>query len=209
MALFQKKIIPISIPQYNIGSQKTKLIVGLGNIGPEYENTRHNLGFAALDDFAATEEFNGWIEKKDLKSILCAKIINGEKIILCKPTTYMNLSGEAIQAVQHFYKIKPNDICVIYDELDLSLGTIRTTLGGQTAGHNGLKSLKQHINDKFWRIRLGIGPKLPTQIDAADFVLARFSKDQQAKLPELYRETRNLLSEWLSGQAKPETRRLD
>ena len=208
MGLFQKKILPIASPKYTLGHQDIKLIVGLGNVGKDYETTRHNGGFLVLDEYANTEEFNPWIEKKDLKSILCAKIIDGKKVILCKPTTMMNLSGEAVQLVQNFYKISDADICVIYDELDLSLGTIRTGQGGSTAGHNGIKSLKQHSEDKFWRIRVGVGPKSPKEMDTADFVLQKFSKFQQEKLPAIKKEVINLLSDWLAGSGSADTRKI-
>jgi PTH1 family peptidyl-tRNA hydrolase len=208
MGLFQKKILPVTVPQYTLGHQETRLIVGLGNIGKEYERTRHNVGFLSVDDFAVREEFNPWIDKKDLKAILCAKIIDGKKVILCKPTTMMNLSGEAIQAVQNFYKIGDEGTCIVYDELDLEFGTIRTGQGGSSAGHNGIKSLMTHTENKGWRIRVGIGPKSPEQMDTADFVLQKFSKVQLETLPKIKKEVINLLNDWLSGQAKADTRKI-
>lgn len=208
MGLFQKKILPISSPKYTIGQQDTKLIVALGNAGKEYEKTRHNLGFLCIDEFAAKEEFNPWIEKKDLKSVLCAKLIDGKKVIICKPTTMMNLSGVSVQLVQNFYKISPLDIVVVYDELDLELGTLRTGKGGTSAGHNGIKSLAKHVENTFWRIRVGIGPKEPKEMDTADFVLQKFSKSQQEKLPAIKKEVINLLNDWLSGSAKADTRKV-
>jgi len=208
MGLFQKKILPITVPQYSIGNQETKLIVGLGNTGKEYQTTRHNTGFLCIDDFAIREEFNPWVEKKDLKAILCAKIMDGKKVILCKPTTMMNLSGKAIQAVQNFYKIDDASTCIVYDELDLDLGTIRTGQGGSSAGHNGIKSLINHTENKAWRIRIGIGPKTPEQMDTADFVLQKFKKDQLEKLPKIKKEAINLLSDWLAGSATADTRKV-
>ena len=208
MGLFQKKLLPIVSPQYQLGHQDTLLVVGLGNIGKEYDTTRHNIGFALVEQFAKNEEFNPWVEKKDLKSILCAKIVNGKKVILCKPATMMNLSGEAVQAVQRFYKIAPSNTCVIYDELDLDMGTIRTQTKGTSAGHNGINSILEHIENAFWRIRIGIGPKNPAQMDTANFVLQNFSKDQQTQLTAIKNETINLLGEWLSNQASPDTRKI-
>jgi PTH1 family peptidyl-tRNA hydrolase len=208
MGLFQKKVLPITVPKYSIGNQETKLIVGLGNIGKEYLLTRHNIGFLCVDDFAAREEFNPWVEKKDLKAILCAKIMDGKKVILCKPTTMMNLSGEAILAVQNFYKIDDASTCIMYDELDLTLGIIRTGQGGSSAGHNGIKSLINHTENKGWRLRIGIGPKNPEQMDTADFVLQKFTKEQQEKLLKIKKEAMNLLNDWLSGQAKADTRKV-
>lgn len=208
MGLFQKKILPISSPKYTLGQQDTKLIVALGNMGKEYEITRHNMGFLCIDEFVKTEEFNPWVEKKDLKSILCAKIIDGKKVIICKPTTMMNLSGEAVQLVQNFYKISANDTAVVYDELDLDHGTIRTGQGGTSAGHNGIKSLAKHTENSFWRIRIGIGPKEPEEIDTADFVLQKFSKSQLELLPTIKKEVTSLLSDWLAGSSKPDTRKV-
>ncbi len=205
MGLFQKKTTPITTKLYTLGSQETILIVGLGNIGTEYTGTRHNFGFMVIDEYALHEEFNGWIEKKDLKSILCAKIIDGKKVILCKPTTYMNLSGEAIQLVQNFYKISDKNTVIVYDELDLDLGTLRTGRGGQSAGHNGIKSLIKHTHNEFWRIRLGIGPKKPAEIDSADFVLQKFSKTEASKLPAIATEAENLLSDYLASSGDPDT----
>lgn len=208
MGLFQKKILPITTPQYSLGHQETKLIIGLGNPGKEYDLTRHNMGFMCIDDFAKSEEFNPWVEKSDLKSILCAKLIDGKKVILCKPTTFMNLSGEAMHAVCAYYKIHSQDVCIVYDELALDYGSIRTTKGGSDAGHNGIKSLKEHNADDFWRIRVGIGPKQPEQMDTADYVLQKFTKDQQSQLPSIKKEVINLLNDWLTGQATPDTRKV-
>lgn len=208
MGLFQKKILPVVVPKYQLGHQETLLVVGIGNIGKPYEDTRHNIGFECADEFAKNEEFNPWIEKSDLKSILCAKIIGGKKIILCKPTTMMNLSGEAVQAVQRFYKISPSSTCVIHDELDLELGTIRAQSSGSSAGHNGINSMLEHVENTFWRIRVGIGPKQPQQMETADFVLQKFSKEQQEKLIPVKKESLSLVGEWIAGNAKPDTRKV-
>ena len=208
MGLFQKKILPITTPQYSLGHQETKLIIGLGNPGEDYEFTRHNTGYLCLDNYAKTEEFNPWVEKKELKSILCAKLIDGKKVILCKPMTFMNLSGEAMRAVCSYYKIHSKDVCVVYDELALDFGTIRTVAGGSDAGHNGIKSLKEHNADDYWRIRVGIGPKKPEQMDTADFVLQKFSKEQLNALDPIKKEVVNLLNDWLTGQATPDTRKV-
>lgn len=208
MGLFQKKVLPIVAPKYSLGHQDTVLIVGLGNIGTRYDNTRHNTGFSVLDLFTTQESFNPWVEKKELQSYLCAKVIDGKRVILCKPTTMMNLSGTAVQKVSAFYKVPHNSICVIYDELDLTLGTLRTGAGGQSAGHNGIGSLLEHLNNSFWRIRVGIGPKQPSQIDTADFVLQKYSKSEQGKLHDAKKEAVSLLNEWLSGQASAETRKV-
>lgn len=208
MALFQKKTVPISIPMYTLGHQETKLIVGLGNIGKKYDGSRHNFGFAVIDTFATDQAFNVWIEKKDLQAIMCAKIIDGKKVILAKPTTFMNESGRAVRAIMNFYKLRPEDICIVYDELALPLGTLRTARSGSDAGNNGIKSVKTHIPDDFWRIRLGIGPKLPEQMDTADFVLQSFKKTELHLVGAVKNEAINLVDEWLSGHSQPQTRKL-
>jgi PTH1 family peptidyl-tRNA hydrolase len=120
----------------------------------------------------------------------------------------MNLSGEAAQAVAHFYKIPAERVLAVYDEIDVEFGQIRLRIGGSSAGHNGVKSLIQHLGEGFGRVRIGVGPKEPEQMDSADFVLARFSKEQEAQLKNLTRETTAILSEYgfSSGQLPTETR---
>lgn len=209
MALFQRR--PQSgenIQYFTLGQNKTILVVGLGNIGKEYTGTRHNVGFEAINRFAADHDFSAWIEKKDLKCHLATAQLAENKVIAIKPTTFMNLSGEAVQAVAHFYKIHPENIVVVYDELDIPFGQIRTRIGGSAAGHNGVKSVTQHLGEHYGRIRIGIGPKTHEQMDSADFVLNRFDADQQSQLPNLTKEVSALLSEYIySGAALPhETR---
>ena len=200
MALFQKRPqASDSIQFYTLGQNKTVLIVGLGNIGKEYDNTRHNIGFAAIDHFAKTNDFPSWIEKKDLKCHLASHMIGDTRVILIKPTTFMNLSGEAVQATAAFYKIPLEKIVAVYDELDIQFGQIRTRIGGSAAGHNGVKSLTQHIGEGYGRVRIGIGPKVHTQQDSADFVLSRFSKEQEAEMESLLKETDAILSEFVYG----------
>ena len=190
-----------------VGMNKTLLLVGLGNPGPEYDGTRHNIGFEALDAFAKANEFPAWTAKKDLKCLVSIERLADTRIILIKPTTFMNLSGEALQAVIAFYKLGNNQITVVHDELDIDYGQIRLRVGGGSAGHNGLKSIIQHIGEDFGRVRIGIGPKKPAQIDSADFVLKPFTKDQQAHLKELLVETNAILSETAYGSPLPtETR---
>ncbi|HUD10224.1 MAG TPA: aminoacyl-tRNA hydrolase [Candidatus Saccharimonadales bacterium] len=182
---------------YSIGLNKTLLIIGLGNMGKEYDSTRHNIGFTCLDAFAKTNEFPNWIEKKDLKVLLTSHTLADTRVILAKPTTMMNLSGAAVLNVINFYKIIPECVLVVHDELDITFGQIRTRVGGSDAGHNGIKSIIEKIGEEFGRVRIGIGPKTPDQIDSVDFVLQNFSKSEHAKLPALTRETSAVLSEWI------------
>lgn len=210
MGLFQRRPqTGDTIQYYTLGQNNTVLVVGLGNPGTEYDGTRHNIGFACLDAFAKANDFGPWIAKKTLKSVQAEATLGGTRVILIKPSTFMNLSGEAAAATAHFYKIPADRIVAIYDELDIPFGQIRSRTGGSSAGHNGVKSLIQHIGEDFGRVRVGIGPKQPEQIDSAGFVLARFSPDQQKELKSLTQETSAILSEYIfSGQALPaETRR--
>lgn len=209
MALFQQRPQASDTLSFvTFGLQKTVLIVGLGNIGKEYDGTRHNIGFDCIDSFVQAEpEMQPWTEKKDQKCFVSTGNVGNTKIIAIKPTTFMNLSGEAVQAVSHFYKVEPDKILAIYDDLDVSFGQIRTRMGGSSAGHNGVKSLIQHLGENFGRLRIGIGPKIPEQIDSADFVLGRFNNEQQLQLKNLTQETNAILSEYIhTGKLTPETR---
>ncbi len=156
------------------------LIVGLGNIGTEYENTRHNTGFIAIDKIKEDQGFPDFKEKN--KYFFTKK---GD-VILAKPTTYMNLSGEAILALSSMYKIKPEDIIVIHDDLDLETGRIKIKQGGSNGGHNGLKNIDNSIGSNYHRIRIGIDhPRNHTpQIDVINYVLGKFTNDEKIKIIE-------------------------
>lgn len=208
MALFQKKpIVGNDAPIYTLGLQKTVMIVGLGNIGKKYIGTRHNIGFECTDALAISQTIDNWHDKKDLKCTVASGNVGDTRVILCKPTTYMNNSGEAVQALANFYKVHGSSITVVYDDIDLDFGQIRTRIGGSAAGHNGVKSLIQHIGEDFGRVRVGIGPKTPEEMDSADFVLAKFSKEEQGQLPNLVKEATAILSEFIySGKLPSETR---
>lgn len=192
-----------SQPYYNTIHDRVVLIVGLGNIGKKYDGTRHNIGFACLDAFADQHSFPAWIEKKDLRCHITERTEGGAKIILMKPTTFMNESGNAVMAVQHYFKINNADTIVVHDELDIDFGQIRARRGGSAAGNNGIKSLIQHIGEDFNRIRIGIRNDLLEKVDSADFVLAKFNKEEQASLPELYREVSAMLSEYTASHELP------
>jgi PTH1 family peptidyl-tRNA hydrolase len=209
MAWLQKKPqIGDAVNFYSIGLNKTLLLVGLGNPGKEYDMTRHNIGFDCLNAFVEkTDEMEDWVAKKDLKCLMSSGRISGARVIAIKPTTFMNLSGEAVQAVANFYKIHPDNIVVIHDELDIDFGQIRLRVGGSSAGHNGIKSVTQHMGEQYGRIRVGIGPKKPAKISSEDFVLQKFSASEQEQLPNLRREVNAILSEYVfGGQLANETR---
>jgi peptidyl-tRNA hydrolase, PTH1 family len=200
MALFQKRpqtSNPLSYTTFSLN--KTLLIVGLGNPGEEYALNRHNVGFMCIDEFARQNNFDPWIRKKDLKCELTQATLGDTRIILCKPQTFMNLSGKAVQAVMHFYKLSNEQIVVVHDELDINFGQIRMRVGGSPAGNNGIKSVSQHIGEDYGRVRIGIGPKKPQQMDTADFVLQDFRKAEQEQLPAMLREVGAILSEYAYG----------
>jgi len=164
-----------------------KLIVGLGNIGKEYDGTRHNIGFSVVDMLQKEHNFPTWKDQKKFKAFVTEEYVGGKKIILAKPTTFMNASGEAVRALKDFYKLTNKDIVVVHDELDLPFESVKLKIGGGSAGNNGLKSLITHIGEDFTRVRIGIKNDLLDKMDAADFVLAKFSKVEQKKLIQIVR----------------------
>lgn len=152
-----------------------KLIIGLGNPGKEYENTRHNSGFKVMDEIA--KECNVEINQSKFKSLIAQTRIGNESVLLMKPKTYMNLSGEALIQAINFYNIDVKDILVIYDDLDLPIGKVRLREKGSAGGQNGMKNIIQHIHtQEFNRIRVGIGkdPRIPV----IDWVLGKVRKEE-------------------------------
>ena len=160
------------------------LIVGLGNVGKEYDNTRHNIGFQAIDYIAA--KYNIDINRIKFKGIYGDGIIEGNKVILLKPTTYMNLSGESIREVMNFYKILEEELIVLYDDISLPVGRLRIREKGSAGGHNGIKNIIAHLGTmEFPRIKVGVGEK-PKGYDLADYVLGKFSKGERELMDEGY-----------------------
>jgi len=208
MALFQKKPqITSSAPLYTIGTYKTMLIIGLGNPGKKYVGTRHNIGFAAVEYFAEKNDFPAWTTKKDLSSALTIKVEGQNRIILMKPDNYMNNSGESARLVQRFYRLYNNQTLVIYDELALSFGQIRTRVGGSDGGHNGVGSLIENIQEDFSRIRIGVGNEISEIAKASDFVLGKFTKEELEKVSLIIRETNELINDFIyKGELPHNTR---
>ncbi|PXX54552.1 PTH1 family peptidyl-tRNA hydrolase [Hungatella effluvii] len=162
------------------------LIAGLGNPTREYEKTRHNVGFEAIDILA--DKAGTTVTDKKHKALYGKGYIGGQKVILAKPQTYMNLSGESIREIADFYKIEPENIIILCDDINLSEGQLRIRLKGSAGGHNGLKNIISHLGtQEFPRIRIGVGEK-PRGMDLADYVLGRFPKEQQAAMEEAYRD---------------------
>ena len=161
-----------------------KLFVGLGNPGEAYAGHRHNVGFMALDRIAVDRGFTPW--RKGVKALQSEGRLGAEKVVLLKPQTYMNASGEAVQAAMAFWKIAPADVMVFHDELDLAPFRLRVKQGGGHAGHNGLRSIHAHVGEAYGRVRIGIGH--PGHKDAvAGYVLHDFAKAEQAGLDDLLR----------------------
>lgn len=159
------------------------IIAGLGNPGRKYDNTRHNIGFMVID--AAAEKYHIAVTEKKHKALIGKGIIGGEKVILVKPQTFMNLSGESIKEVIDYYKIEEKtELIVISDDISLDVGTIRIRKKGSAGGHNGLKNIILHLgHDEFRRIKIGVGEK-PTEYDLVDYVLGHFGKEDSELIEE-------------------------
>ena len=176
------------------GDDKMKLIVGLGNPGKEYDNTRHNIGFIFIDSFA--KKNNVSIDKEKYNGLYIQTVINDEKVILLKPQSYMNLSGEVVRKYIDYFKINIEDILIINDDLDMNFGKIRLRPDGSSGGHNGLKNISLHLNtEKFKRLKIGISNN--KSIDTKDYVLGKFTKDELDIIDDIKENINNLLFDYL------------
>ena len=161
----------------------THIVVGLGNVGKEYEKTRHNAGFMAID--ALAEKCGVRIDRVKFHALVAEANFGGVRVLLMKPTTYMNNSGVAISEAAAFYKIAPENVIVLHDEISFDVGVMRIRRKGSAGGHNGLKSIIAHLgSDAFPRIKIGVDKKPSPEYDLVDFVLGRFSQEDLAKLAE-------------------------
>ena len=164
-----------------------KLVVGLGNPGKQYEATKHNIGFMVIDAIADSASHTPWREEQ--KAEVCSINVAGEKVLLVKPQTFMNASGESVGPLMRYYKIDPSDVYCIYDDMDLPVGKLRIRPNGSSGGHTGIKSLISHIGtENFPRFRVGIGRPLP-QWTVIDHVLAPFSEENQEKVQKGIKDT--------------------
>ena len=153
------------------------IIVGLGNPEMKYDKTRHNIGFRIID--ALADKYGIDISERKHKGLLGKGMIGGQKVILVKPMTYMNLSGECVAPVMNYYKESPENVIVLFDDISLDVGKIRIRKKGSAGGHNGIKSIIAHLGTQdFPRLKFGVGDK-PAKMDLADYVLGRFSKDEE------------------------------
>lgn len=172
-----------------------KVIVGLGNPGPKYAYTRHNIGFLTIDAISA--ELNVEVNQAKFKSLIGETSRNGHKVLLVKPMTFMNLSGEALREIVHFYKLPIDNLLVIYDDLDLPHGSVKLRFKGGSAGHNGLKSIIQHLGtEEFKRIKMGIGRPKDGQV--VDYVLGRFAPDEMASINQAIEKAKEASLAFLS-----------
>lgn len=180
-----------------------KLIVGLGNPGEKYARNRHNVGFMALDNFATSQKLGF---KSSAKFSADIAELPDKQGFLVKPQTFMNNSGQAVQQLAQFYKIPIADILLIYDELALPFGTIRSRAGGQSAGHNGVESVIKAIGPGFQRIRIGIAKESSKGVDTANYVLSNFNQEEQIHIAELFDYTNKLLVSFFNNNSlEPDT----
>jgi PTH1 family peptidyl-tRNA hydrolase len=158
------------------------LLVGLGNPGPGHADDRHNIGYMAADAIVRRHGFGPFRAK--FKGVTAGGAIADEKVAVLKPETYMNLSGESVAAAAHFYKLEPEQVIVIHDEIDLAFGKLRVKQGGGSGGHNGLRSIDAHLGSDYWRVRLGVGhPGIPELV--IHHVLRPFAKDEMPLVEKL------------------------
>ena len=173
-----------------------KLIVGLGNPGKEYAGTRHNCGFMVIDRLAS--KLNVDVDQNKFKGLYAKVKYHGEDVILLKPQTYMNLSGESVNAVMNFFKIDKDDLLVIYDDLDMPVGKLRLRKTGSAGGHNGIKNIIAHLNSQdFKRIRVGIDRH--KYMNVADYVLSRFSKVESEAIEQGIENAANAVLDYLDN----------
>jgi PTH1 family peptidyl-tRNA hydrolase len=156
------------------------LVAGLGNPGREYETTRHNLGFVVMDALARKLGLSWKRQAAFEAEVTRWDLAPGNTLWLAKPQTFMNESGRSVKAMASFYKLEPTSVTVLYDDLNIDLGLVKLSTSGSAGGHNGVASLLEHLGDGFTRYRLGIGPKQPPGIDLKDFVLGKFTPEQQS-----------------------------
>lgn len=181
-------------------SAPTYIVAGLGNPGSEYEYTRHNAGFLAVDYFSG--KTGAKVNRLKYKALVGEAVIGGASVLLMKPQTYMNHSGEAISEAARFYKIAPDHVIVLVDDVYLAPGRVRIRKNGSAGGHNGLKSIIEHLGtDAFPRVRIGVGDKPSPDADMPDWVLGKIPKADQAKMFECFTWIPDILEMMVSGDA--------
>lgn len=186
-----------------------KLILAQGNPGKQYSESRHNVGFLAIDHYREQLSASAFQSKAKFHADICEFSHHDEKVILAKPTTFYNETGKAARQIIDFYQISSNDVLVIHDELALDFGTLRVRSSGSDAGNKGIRSLISHIGPDFWRVRIGIGHELAERMDSADFVLSRLSSHEKKTLTaSLFPDVDELLTSFLDGTIEVTSKRL-
>lgn len=178
-----------------------KIIVGLGNPGKEYENSRHNAGWMVLDELHKELQAEPFKEEKKFKALVGTATLEDEKLLLVKPLTFMNLSGEAVQSIAAFYKVPPEKIFCVYDDLDTPFGSIRIRAKGGAGTHNGMKSMVKNLGENFSRIRIGIesrGTTAPKEHETTSFVLGIFRKEEKKTLKEVIKKSVSAIKTWIT-----------
>ena len=175
-----------------------KVIVGLGNPEPRYSGTRHNIGHSMVFQFA-TNQGGVFKQYPKFKALISELTLGDTKVLVVMPTTYYNLVGESVRAIIDFYKLTPQDVLIVHDELMLPVGTLRTRVGGSDAGNNGIKSVSQHVGEDTSRLRVGIGSEQREQMDDADFVLSRFNAAERATLANLQHIAEGCIEDFIYG----------
>lgn len=177
-----------------------KIILAQGNPGTQYETTRHNIGFFMLDEFAKNNR-GDFTKKTKFHADIAELSIAGEKVLLVKPTTFYNETGQSARLLSDFYKIDPaHDLLVVHDDLALPFGTIRTRGKGSDAGNNGIKSLNAHLGQDYKRMRLGIHSSIRERIPDVDFVLAHFSSQEKNALADVYKLTERFMNDFIQNR---------
>ena len=174
-----------------------KLLVGLGNPGEQYAKTRHNVGFMVLDQLTSRMSAQ-WRPERKFKANVAQTDYAGQRLIFTKPQTFMNASGEAVQAIANFYTIKPDDIWVIFDDLDTPFGRLRVRHGGSGSGHQGINSLIQHLGPNFWRYKVGISLNDRTKEPSEVYVLKPFRTDERTALPQILNQAADIIRQQLT-----------
>ena len=181
------------------GKKVMKIVVGLGNPGEKYNKTRHNVGWFFLDYIS--EVYGIEVQKNNCDALVGEKNIDGEKIIFAKPMTFMNLSGNAVQKLKNWYKVEDKDIMILFDDIDIPFGTFRYREKGSGGSHNGMKDVVQKLGtQEIQRIRVGLGGLKHEKQDMVDFVLQRFSKEELAKLEEVFAEASKQVDEFIKSK---------
>ena len=179
-------LMPPSLSPVAEGGKNMYIIAGLGNPTAQYRGTRHNVGFEVIDYLA--DKYNIDVTTKKFKGLIGTGAIEGQKVVLVKPQTFMNLSGECIQEVMNYYKTDISDLIVVYDDINLEPGQLRVRGKGSAGGHNGIKNIIAHLGtQEFPRIKVGVGDK-PPRMDLADYVLSRFSKEDREKMEQAFKD---------------------